>query len=95
MKQKTKKQKNTKLLDRINRQAEKIKRLLVILVLVITPIYVLFAAFLYFNQANFFYYPDKRDFEKCDSFKDYQKTNSNGTRMYYQEKSKEEADHDK
>lgn len=71
--------------------AERIKRFLVVSFLILAPIYVLFAAFLYFNQANFFYYPDKQDFEKCESFEDYQKLKSNGTRLYYKEKSKDEV----
>ncbi len=63
----------------------------VVLFLILAPIYVLFASFLYFNQANFFYYPDKQDFDDCQSFNDYQKVRTGGTRMFYKEKSTDDV----
>ena len=41
--------------------------------------------YMFFNQKNFIYFPDSRDFGSCPGFADSEKVEVAGTRMYYLE----------
>ena len=49
--------------------------------------YIGFGFYLYLFQNKILYYPDKQDFELCQSLKDSQKINFKGTRFYYKNNS--------
>ena len=65
------------------------KTMLIQILLSTIFIYVFFGIFLYLRQGSIVYYPDDQDFNSCSSFTDYQKLNSNGTRFYFLEQSKD------
>jgi hypothetical protein len=54
-------------------------------------VYVLFGVYLYVNQRELVYIPDKVDMEECEAFTDYEMRKMNDTRFFYKDRSPDSA----
>ena len=63
----------------------KIFSMIIRIVSIALTTYILFGAFLYFNQRSMIYYPSDQDFQRCDGFSDYEKRGFKRTRFYYKQ----------
>lgn len=59
-----------------------LKKILLNILIAFIIFYLVFGLILYVNQRSMLYFPNNQDFNNCVSFKDYQKINYNGTRLY-------------
>lgn len=53
------------------------------LVVIAFATYAVVAGYMFFNQKNYIYFPDNRDFDTCPGFAESEKIRRGGTRMYY------------
>lgn len=76
---------------KLNILKKKNNKMIVQIIIAIGLIYLLFGAFLFFNQQNMIYYPSKIDFLKCDNFQGYMKYDMDGTRFYHNHRSENDV----
>ena len=62
-----------------------IKNFIIKVAIIVLGTFLAVSAYMFFNQENFIYFPDKQDFDSCPGFADSEKIRVGGTRMYYLE----------